>query len=90
MSGEGQKKHKGPRSKSSIGRRFKCNSRKHLEEALSCHITQKLDVANLCQENYEPRFVEIARLCRCRFLSSSGQIVAILDEKICINVDYTS
>jgi len=50
-------------------------------------LIQKLDEATLCQGNYEPQFVEIARLRKCRFLSRAGEMVAILDEKICINVD---
>ena len=45
-------------------------------------LIQKLDEANLFQRNYEPRFVEIATLHKCRFMSSAGLIVAMLDESI--------
>jgi len=58
-----------------------------LSPAMLPKLIQKLDEVNLCQGNYEPRFVEIARLRKCRFISRAGQIVAILDEKVGINVD---
>lgn len=58
-----------------------------LSPAMLPKLIQKLDEVNLCQGNYEPRFVKIARLRKCRFISRAGQIVAILDEKVCINVD---
>jgi len=43
-----------------------------LSPAMLPRLIQKLDEVNLCQGNYEPRFVEIARLRKCRFISRAG------------------
>ena len=51
------------------------------------NLIQRLDSSVMCSGNFEPQFVEIAEVHRGRLLSRTGETVAILDEKVCINVD---
>ncbi len=41
----------------------------------------------MCHGNFEPEFIEVAKLRKKKVLSPSGDIVATLDESMCINVD---
>ena len=51
-------------------------------------LIQRLDSATICHGNFEPQFIEIAQARKGRFLSSDGEtVIAILDDKVCINVD---
>ena len=49
-------------------------------------LIQRLDSATMCIANFEPIFVEIAQVRKGKLLSSTGNTVAVLDEKVCINV----
>ena len=51
------------------------------------NLIQRLDSSVMCSGNFEPQFIEIAEVRRGRLLSRTGETVAILDEKVCINVD---
>ena len=50
-------------------------------------LMQHVSGASLCHGNFEPVFIEVARLRKSKFSSSSGEIVATLDESMCIIVD---
>lgn len=50
-------------------------------------LMQHISGASLCYGNFEPEFTEVARLRKNKFLSPSGEVVAILDESMCVNVD---
>lgn len=50
-------------------------------------LMQHISGARLCHGNFEPEFIEVARLRKNKFLSPSGEIVATLDESMCITVD---
>ena len=50
-------------------------------------LMQQISGASFCHGNFEPEFTEVARLRKNKFLSHSGEVVAILDESMCINVD---
>lgn len=47
---------------------------------------QRLNSAIMCNGNFEPIFVEIAQVRKGKLFSSTGNTVAVLDEKVCINV----
>jgi len=50
-------------------------------------LINKLHAAKICTGNYEAQFVQLARIRKCKFFSASGQLVARLEETICITVD---
>ena len=49
-------------------------------------LMQCISNASLCHGNFEPEFIEVAKLRKNKFLSP-GDIVATLDESMCISVD---
>ena len=50
-------------------------------------LIQMLDSSVMCSGNFEQHFVEIAEVHKGRLLSRTGETVAILDEKVCIQID---
>ena len=46
-----------------------------------------ISVSNICSGNYEEKFIVLANARKGKFLSASGEIVALLDESFCVQLD---
>ena len=46
-----------------------------------------ISVSNICSGNYEEKFIALANARKGKFLSASGEIVALLDESFCVQLD---
>ena len=50
-------------------------------------LMQGVSMATLCCGNFEAEFIEVAHLRKGKFLSPNNELVAVLDESMCISVD---
>ena len=50
------------------------------------NVVSTISAANICVGNYDERFIALSYTRRGRFLSYSGQLVAFLDETLCVEV----
>ena len=57
------------------------------------NLIDTISVSNICSRNYEERFIALVSAGKGKFLSMSGEIVALLDESFCVQlngVQYSS